>query len=256
MNPNIKIEQTAFYIQDCLKSWDAFKDNKTGKFVPRRSMINSFGAGGSYANLIIEEYIEKPVIIESKLPMNNEFLIIFSAKTLFSLFQYIKNLKNYLSLNPTIPLSKLAKSLRMINHNLKYRVAILAISLQELINKLEFLLENKSTHKESNIYINASTKEDYPPEPISNNLILDTENIIKLALCWVSGVYIDFNKLYQDDREMSLHLPKYAFDHSNVFNFNIVDGIDNENDSYYQDIIKQIVNGDMSEEQFIELVTI
>jgi polyketide synthase PksR len=57
LNPNIKLENSAFYLQKELKPWIQIKDAKSRKYLPRRSMINSFGAGGSYTSIIVEEFI-------------------------------------------------------------------------------------------------------------------------------------------------------------------------------------------------------
>lgn len=45
VNPNIKLEHTAFYLQEQTEPWHRLNDPETGKQLPRRSMINSFGAG-------------------------------------------------------------------------------------------------------------------------------------------------------------------------------------------------------------------
>ncbi len=45
VNPNIKLENTAFYLQEQTEPWHRLNDPGTGKQLPRRSMINSFRAG-------------------------------------------------------------------------------------------------------------------------------------------------------------------------------------------------------------------
>lgn len=45
-NPNIALEQTAFYLQEKTEHWERMRDAGTGDIIPRRSMINSFGQAG------------------------------------------------------------------------------------------------------------------------------------------------------------------------------------------------------------------
>lgn len=54
LNENIDFESTPFYVEKKLVPWNSPK-TETGE-VPRRACISSFGAGGTNAHLIIEEY--------------------------------------------------------------------------------------------------------------------------------------------------------------------------------------------------------
>lgn len=80
-NPNIKLEGTVFYLQEETGPWSQIKDPQTRNNLPRRSMINSFGAGGAYANLILEEFIGGAYVQVPGMISPQEYLIIFSART-------------------------------------------------------------------------------------------------------------------------------------------------------------------------------
>lgn len=62
LNPNINFENTPFYVQQKLERWNKvrLKENDVWIEYPRRAAINSFGAGGSNAHILLEEY-EQPV---------------------------------------------------------------------------------------------------------------------------------------------------------------------------------------------------
>lgn len=55
LNANISFEDTPFYVQRKISDWD----NMLHKNVPRTASISAFGAGGSNAHLILQEYVQK-----------------------------------------------------------------------------------------------------------------------------------------------------------------------------------------------------
>ncbi|MEQ9366968.1 MAG: SDR family NAD(P)-dependent oxidoreductase [Leptospirales bacterium] len=61
LNPNIDFEQTPFRVQRELADWHSLdhQDGFPNAPAPRRAAISSFGAGGSNAHVIIEEYVDR-----------------------------------------------------------------------------------------------------------------------------------------------------------------------------------------------------
>jgi acyl transferase domain-containing protein/pimeloyl-ACP methyl ester carboxylesterase/acyl carrier protein len=91
LNPNIQFENTPFYVQRELSAWLApvVEEDGQRKRYPRRAGISAFGAGGSNAHIIVEEY-RSPV--GCRTPSSAEQLIVLSAKTPERLRAVVKNI--------------------------------------------------------------------------------------------------------------------------------------------------------------------
>ena len=80
LNTNISFDQTPFYLQQTLQEWKRpiikFKGEECE--IPRRATVSSFGAGGSYANLIIEEYQDQLAVSSDQLAASSDPLTVSS----------------------------------------------------------------------------------------------------------------------------------------------------------------------------------
>ncbi|MBN2532031.1 MAG: SDR family NAD(P)-dependent oxidoreductase [Spirochaetales bacterium] len=96
LNPYIDLKGSPFYIVHRTKEWEHIVD-KTGKPVPRRAGISSFGYGGSNAHIVLEEYqgnTFKPA--DRDAPR----LIVLSARNKDRLREYAQKFLNFLSPGP------------------------------------------------------------------------------------------------------------------------------------------------------------
>ncbi|MEM5672085.1 polyketide synthase [Bacillus cereus] len=73
INPHIELENSPLYISDREEEW------KVTNGVPRRALINSFGAGGSNTALIVEEYVDGHVMKKEQI-VNRHYYLYFLLK--------------------------------------------------------------------------------------------------------------------------------------------------------------------------------
>ena len=260
-NPHLKLEGSAFYIQEACSPWNPLRDFKTSQILPRRCMINSFGAGGAYANLIVEEYIEEADTKKMISPSSSdrEFLLLFSAATERSLMNYADKIHGFLDQNATVNLGEFAWSLCKVNHGLENRIALVASSIGEVLEQLTLVRETEKTVTDFGIYFSADANPDETPMSSMIQNALKNKDLRQLAAYWTAGATIDFSSLYSELNTRWISLPKYAFDHQVKFDFDRPDkGAHSETESsedlHYWDVIENVVGGRLSEDQFANVV--
>ncbi|BBB93441.1 MAG TPA: SDR family NAD(P)-dependent oxidoreductase [Methylomusa anaerophila] len=248
-NPNIKLDHTAFYLQKETRPWQQLSDPRTGGKLPRRSLINSFGAGGAYANLIVEEFMAETPATGASISSPQEYLIIFSARTEWSLMKYTEKLQEFLRKNSAVAIADIAQKLQKVNHNLEHRVAIIASSGRDLSEKLSILQKSGASLTDAGIYLSASMNfaaDD--AEALVIQQALAKQELRQLAQYWAAGAVIDFRRLNENTGTPGIDLPKYAFEHNIKFDFN-KEAV-NFDAEFFQILLDRIAKGELSEDEF------
>jgi acyl transferase domain-containing protein/acyl carrier protein/2-polyprenyl-3-methyl-5-hydroxy-6-metoxy-1,4-benzoquinol methylase len=203
LNPNIKFENTPFKVQQELEEWSALNDK------PRLAGISGFGAGGSNAHLIIEEYISEKVSYRSQMPL----VVVLSAKDEERLQIIVDNLKMHIENHPEINVNDLAYTLQTGREAMEERLAFIAEDREDLIAQLSCYLEKNT----QNLYIGNIHNDQLGISLEGKSGMAYLESIIKekeshsLAQLWVKGVNIDWNLIYSDAKPSMISLPSYPF---------------------------------------------
>lgn len=215
LNTKINFGQTPFSVQQELSEWNVqkFDGNTQEKILPRIAGISSFGAGGSNAHLIIEEYPIKNTPINT-LEQN---IVVLSAKTKESLKAYAHQLLIYL--DEEMPsddmLPSIAFTLQVGREVMTERMAFIADSIEELTIKLKGYLEGllEEIYEGSADNIGETISLFSTDEELQQTLLewLKRKKYNKFLDLWVRGLAFDWWKIYTQETPQRISLPTYSF---------------------------------------------
>ncbi len=131
-NPELKLQDSPFYINDSLKKWDRNED------FPRRAGVSCFGIGGTNVHCVLEEAKKraKPVV-QINVKKQTATIIPLSAKTTGSLEGNRKQLVDYLKNNPDIKIRDIGYTLSVGRENFPNRLAVACNDHQSAIEALQ-----------------------------------------------------------------------------------------------------------------------
>ena len=279
LNPHIDFSATPFVVQQELTEWKrplllegggdrvgARHDPYSPCSFPRRAGISSFGAGGSNAHVILEEYVSSsrrgvPLWSPTEAPPRPA-LIVLSARTQEQLQERVQQLLAWiqeracaevpagggeLSQEPcTAPshrlLDNLAYTLQVGREAMQERLALLVSSLQELEEQLHKYVEG--THERFEWYQGQVKRNDvisiFAADEDGKKAIaawMSKEKYEKLLELWVKGLTIDWKHLYTVGAGTSptlpqrISLPTYPFARERYwFSSPSVGGLDGQRD--------------------------
>lgn len=220
LNPYIRLEKSPFHIVTETRDWTPLLSSQ-GEIVPRRAGISSFGFGGAYAHIILEEAPLDRQLLQSAAQRLRQpetassHVFVLSAKNHVGLKVHAENVLAYL-MATSVELSDLIYTLQIGREEFEERLAIVVASLDELRQALSVFL--KTSANDVNIFHGVvSQKGKKRSEPgtnsntehstIADNLAIDS---FSLARGWVKGEHIDWRR-FQPTSARRLALPTYPF---------------------------------------------
>jgi acyl transferase domain-containing protein/acyl carrier protein len=132
VNPNIRFEQTPFYLQRGLAEWN--RPVVGGVEYPRRAAVSSFGAGGANAHLILEEHlVPRPGARGAAEPE----VIVVSARDAGQLGEKAARLRAFLGRSDDWDLAEVAHTLQAGREAMASRLAFVAGDRHDLVARLD-----------------------------------------------------------------------------------------------------------------------
>ncbi|HEY0790561.1 MAG TPA: SDR family NAD(P)-dependent oxidoreductase [Chthoniobacterales bacterium] len=217
LNPDIRWEATPFVVQRALATWQpAMVD---GKRCPRRAGISAFGAAGSNAHLIVEEFCEEPRIpgaLASPFPV----LILLSAKDALGLNSRAAALAAWLQAALADPsetpphLIDVAYTLQIGREPMDERFAFQAETVAQALEQLTAFPgagSRKGWHRGNVAHppVGADLKDELIPSSSLDRL--PPGELDRLAVSWSQGIDCRWEQLYTGFEPRRLALPGYSF---------------------------------------------
>ena len=198
VNPNINFKDSPFYLQHELTSWEPCAPH------PRRALVNSFGAGGVNACVVLEEYQQPGSFTPSQAA--GPFLIILSAKNEDRLLEYLDNLLMHVQRAADINLADLSYTLQVGREAMPERLALIVTDVEDLVSRLEAWRQRQSP---AGVY-RGSLEPHRRPGRLSQHR--DVRDLSALAEAWIAGEEeVDWEGLYATIRPSRISLPTYPF---------------------------------------------
>jgi len=215
LNPHIDFQATPFLVNQTLRPWDAPVID--GETAPRIAGISSFGAGGSNAHLIVEEYPVSPGSAPHVAEVGPQ-VIVLSARTAQQLQQKASDLLAFLRQQDNlVDLPSMAYTLQIGREVMDVRLAFVVDSVDQLVEKLE-----SSVRGDTDIDQVFQGRIDRDADDFSV-LGHDEEmreaidkwiargKLGKLAELWAKGLELDWRRLHAERRPRFISLPAYPF---------------------------------------------
>lgn len=221
LNPNIDFKCSPFVVQQELAEWYRPLREANGESIelPRLAGISSFGAGGSNAHLVIEEYMPPEQPANKVVGNVGPALIVLSAKDEDGLHAFALKMLSSVRANSWTHenLADIAYTLQVGREAMDERLAFTAASLQELESKLSAFCEGSDDIDNLWRGLAASDKKQFAGLASDEDMHatigawIAKGKFARLLSLWVSGWNFDWNRLYSAERPKRISLPTYPF---------------------------------------------
>jgi polyketide synthase PksN len=221
LNPYIDFTGTPFIVQQEFAEWKrpVVTMNGETREYPRIAGISAFGAGGANAHVVVEEYIPDQEKSERIITFPKPAIIVLSAKNEDRLKEYSQQLLSAIQTQQLLEtdLADIAYTLQVGREAMEERLAITAVSLQELKEKLQAYLdgqENIDDLYRGQVKRNKETLAIFTADEDMTHIInawIVKGKYAKLLDLWAKGLSFDWNKLYPASKPRRTSLPTYPF---------------------------------------------
>ena len=210
-NELIDFATSPFYVVQSLEEWKGREVD--GCRLPLRAGISSFGAGGSNAHIILEEYEPSQQANEESDPAR-ALIFPLSARSEEALRETAGRLSRFLEQND-VDLNDAAHTLQQGRKSFEHRVAIIAATKEELIEKLTSFIDGK---KNQDIVIGQPKSADGVMRLLNRRqkqefvrMVSEDGDSHQIAGMWVEGLLADWQGYRSSGAGKRVSLPTYPF---------------------------------------------
>lgn len=213
-NEFIDFAHSPFYVVHKLEDWQAKEVD--GVRLPLRAGISSFGAGGANAHVILESYEPANGVKAGAAPQSQpaEWIFPLSARNEDQLREAGVRLTMFLQRN-LVDLNDAAYTLQQGRKSFEHRLAIVARTQDELIEKLMCFIDGK---KAEDIAVGHTKGAEGVTRLLNRRekqefirLLSQSRDLRKIASLWAEGLLADWNGFQSNGWGKRVSLPTYPF---------------------------------------------
>jgi bacillaene biosynthesis, polyketide synthase / nonribosomal peptide synthetase PksN/BaeN len=217
LNPHIDFESTPFVVQRELAPWRHPTSPDGTRELPRIAGVSSFGAGGSNAHIVIEEYVA-PAVPQPIAEAGPQILVL-SARTDDRLRARAKDLVAAMASQDleTASLADIAYTLQVGREALEVRLALTAATLEEARARIEAWLSGEDDLPD--LWRGGKREREGALSLLGED---DLSGVVerwlthgqfdRIAEAWTKGVVIDWPSLHANAKRKRVQLPTYPFE--------------------------------------------
>jgi acyl transferase domain-containing protein/acyl carrier protein len=211
INPDIDFARAPCYLQTALAPWES----PAG--VPRRALINAFGAGGVNACAVLEEYLPADGRATAT-PAGGDALFVLSAMNAERLREYAWRHVDFLALNPDCDVTALCRTLQIGREAMPERLVLIVDSAQQLRQTLQRWLDGDVTlvagrdplwqgRVDPRVGASHSSRE----QRERMQALCASRDLAGLAAFWIEGGKVDWTRLDDASAQSVVAAPVYPF---------------------------------------------
>jgi amino acid adenylation domain-containing protein len=230
LNPDIDFADSPFIVQRSLSGWArpvVRAGDGTEREFPRRAGISSFGAGGSNAHVIVEEYVAGE---PAPPPATGPFIIVLSARSERQLRQVAARLVRAVSSGRyhDHQLGSIAYTLHVGRDAMDHRLATCVTSVNELEQRLAAFAAGETDVRDLHLghaRANRAILGVFSGEDMNRTVDawLSKGHHDKLCQYWTMGGTVNWDRLYRGTKPQRMGLPTYPFERERFWVPDVVD---------------------------------
>ncbi|CAL9331680.1 SDR family NAD(P)-dependent oxidoreductase [Streptomyces sp. enrichment culture] len=214
LNPNIDFGSTPFTVQQTLADWTRPVVTADGeqRELPRTAGVSSFGAGGTNAHLVLEEYRpapdDAPDIQDPAAASRGPVPVVLSARTAERLRQRAAQLADWIERKnlSTGDLPALAHTLQVGREAMRERLGLVAVAMPDLIARLR---DFGAGREDTEGLVRGRARASAAGTGVSEALA--RRDLAGLLALWVEGGAVDWHALHGSRCPARIALPSYPF---------------------------------------------
>ncbi|GEB48128.1 hypothetical protein SCA03_06790 [Streptomyces cacaoi] len=205
-NPYLELDGGPFEVAATARPWPRPRD-ASGRELPRRGGVSSFGFGGANAHIVLEEPTVPDTREEAAREQGaGEHLFVLSAGDPEGLRRTAERLADHLHTRDVAP-GDLAFTLQTGREAMAHRLAVIASSTAGLCAELAAYLSGRPSAVRT-----GHTGQRRPTDTATDAEAVEPEgDLDAVALAWVAGARIDWAALHRGVARRRVHLPAYPF---------------------------------------------